>query len=87
MSILKATGVAVDINAAPDVVANARLISVLNTGAAFPLVNVGTGNNLYIAARRTSCNRKGTKRCFGCGGGNCFCLGNPYSLQEIRNKK
>jgi hypothetical protein len=50
MSILKATGVAVDINAAPDVVANARLISVLNTGAAFPLVNVGTGNNLYIAA-------------------------------------
>jgi len=50
MSILKATGVAVDIHAAPDVVSNARLVSVLNTGTACPLLNVATGYQLYLAA-------------------------------------
>ena len=50
-SILKATSVAADINAAPSTLGNATLVSVVNTTAApTQIIDQGTGNNIYIGA-------------------------------------
>lgn len=50
-SILKATSVAVDINAGANTVSDATLVSLLNTTAsATQVIDQGTGNNIYIGA-------------------------------------
>lgn len=50
-SILKATSVAVDINAGANTVGDSTLVSVINTTAApTQIIDQGTGNNIYIGA-------------------------------------
>jgi hypothetical protein len=50
-SILKATSVAVNINAGANTVSDATLVSVINTTAsATQVVDQATGNNIYIGA-------------------------------------